>query len=409
MKKILMLFLCLALLLTFIGCNNDTDITDKKIECSNCGASITEGSKFCSACGTLVDNKPATVVCPNCDESNGKESKFCSSCGYNFDNNNDDDQKDDNNIETDILNYTLIREQMNVYCNEGRYNIYNNVLYSVNISENGYPFFSKMEIDGSNYSAILAGTPSYITIDGQYYYFVIETDDDSKIYRCSLGGNDLIQLVYSDATNLQVTQEYLYYNKYNVSNGKTLGFYRANKDGSFEQPIMQKEIYYSYVIGDYLYYQDDIDNERIHRFNLITKIDEVITSGISYSFIVDGEYAYYVKNDRSVGDDDFSGTLVKIDLKTKLETTICTNVYTGGIAVTESQIYYINTTDSNRIYRINKDGTNARKISDDTYARYMTVVNGKLIYSDYNENKGYIDAIYLCDEDGSNKIKINKN
>ena len=67
MKKILMLFLCLALLLTFIGCNNDTDITDKKIECSNFGASITEDSKFCSACGTLVDNKPATVVCPNCD------------------------------------------------------------------------------------------------------------------------------------------------------------------------------------------------------------------------------------------------------------------------------------------------------------------------------------------------------
>ena len=334
--------------------------------------------------------------------------KFCSGCGVDFNSSSDNSTDDDSNIKNDDLDYTLIREQMNIYCNGGRYNIHNNVLYSVNIS-NGNPLFSKMNLDGTNYSAILGGTPSYITIDGEYYYFIIESDDDSKIYRCSLGGNDLLQLVYSDATYLQVTKDYLYYNKYDVSSGKTLGFYRSNKDGSHEQPIMQKEISYSYVVGDYLYYQDDIDNERIHRFNLKTKIDEVVTSGISYGFIIDGEYAYYVKNDNSVADDDFSGTLVKINLKTNTETTIRDGVFTGGINVTDSQIYFVNTNDNNRIYCINKDGTGEKKISNDTDVRYLTMVDNKLLYSDYNESKGYIDTIYMCNQDGSNKVKINKN
>ena len=172
---------------------------------------------------------------------------------------------------------------------------------------------------------------------------------------------------------------------------------------------MQKEIYYSYVVGDYLYYQDDIDNERIHRFNLKTKIDEVVTSGISYGFIIDGEYAYYVKNDNSVADDDFSGTLVKIDLITKTETTIRNGVFTGGMNVTDSYIYFVNTNDSGSIYRIKKDGTNEKKISNDTDVRFLTIVGNKLLYSDYNDSKGYIDAIYMCNHDGSNKVKINKN
>ena len=408
MKKAFTMCLCFVLLLTLVSCSNDTNSTDSEIECSNCGAAIAEEAKFCSSCGTLVDNKPDTFLCPHCDEANSKDAKFCSSCGMDFNSSNDDSNNDESHIKNDALDYILIREEMNIYCNGGMYNIANNILYSVNIS-NGTPLLSKMNLDGSNYSAILGGTPSYITIDGEYYYFIIESDNDSKIYRCSLGGNDLLQLVYSDATYLQVTKDYLYYNKYDVSSGKTLGFYRSNKDGSYEQPVMQKEIYYSYVVGDYLYYQDDIDNERIHRFNLKTKIDEVVTSGISYGFIIDGEYAYYVKNDNSVADDDFSGTLVKIDLITKTETTIRNGVFTGGMNVTDSYIYFVNTNDSGSIYRIKKDGTNEKKISNDTDVRFLTIVGNKLLYSDYNDSKGYIDAIYMCNHDGSNKVKINKN
>lgn len=411
MRKILVMSLCLILLLSFVGCSNNND-GNNDVKCTNCGANVSTNAKFCSECGTTIDDKQNndgdTFECSNCGEINFVNAKFCSGCGVDFNSSSNNSTNNDSSIKNDDLDYTLIREQMNIYCNGGRYNIHNNVLYSVNIS-NGTPLFSKMNLDGTNYSAILGGTPSYITIDGEYYYLIIESDDDSKIYRCSLGGNDLLQLVYSDATYLQVTKDYLYYNKYDVSSGKTLGFYRSNKDGSHEQPIMQKEIYYSYVVGDYLYYQDDIDNERIHRFNLKTKIDEVVTSGISYGFIIDGEYAYYVKNDNSVADDDFSGTLVRINLKTNTETTIRDGVFTGGINITDSLIYFVNTNDSNRIYCINKDGTGEKKISNDTDIRYLTMVGNKLLYSDYNESKGYIDAIYMCNQDGSNKVKINKN
>ena len=48
-------------------------------------------------------------------------------------------------------------------------------------------------------------------------------------------------------------------------------------------------------------------------------------------------------------------------------------------------------------------------IRNDTDVRFLTIAGDKLLYSDYNDSKGYIDAIYMCNHDGSNKVKINKN
>ena len=56
--------------------------TPKMINCSKCGASIPEDSKFCPSCG----NSTAKVetVCPNCSAKVAEGSRFCPSCGTNM-------------------------------------------------------------------------------------------------------------------------------------------------------------------------------------------------------------------------------------------------------------------------------------------------------------------------------------
>lgn len=308
------------------------------------------------------------------------------------------------------VDYALVREQMSNFSCEGMYNIYDGWVYSLNFPEGGgNGIFSKMRTDGTDYTVLTEkGTPYYIYIDGEYIYSIIGSGNTTKIYRCRLGGNDLTQLVEDDAWYLQVTDEYLYYNKIDVSTGITSGFYRCNKDGSDEELVMDKEIYYSYVVGDSLYYQDDNDNETIHRYNVATKTDEKITSNKSYGFIVDGNCGYYIKNDQSTADGDMIGTLVRIDLKTKEETVLYDGVSTYGVVAGDSAIYFINTNDENRIYSVGKDGKGVKLVSQDTNCTNLAIFGNKLMYLDYDDSGKYVEAIYLCAEDGSNKITISK-
>ena len=50
-------------------------------KCSNCGAELNAGVKFCEECGTPV---PQTKTCPKCGAELKPEAKFCGECGYSF-------------------------------------------------------------------------------------------------------------------------------------------------------------------------------------------------------------------------------------------------------------------------------------------------------------------------------------
>lgn len=410
MKKAIKFFFLLMItafsfLFVLTGCNNSEAIS---IKCDNCGALIEENSKFCPSCGTECNKEEKMCECQNCNEMIPESSKFCPNCGLQLkeeDTDNSDNSGNDNELEN--LDYDSIRIEMSNFCNGGRYTIYNGWIYSIDFDNNGSSIFSKMRTDKTDYSIITKGTPNYISVDGEYIYFILNYDNNRCLYRCRLGGNELTRLSESNVWYLQVNEDYLYYNKYDISTGKTCGFYRSNKDGSNEELVLDKEIYYSYIVGNELYYQDDADNEKIHKYNLINKNDETITSGISYSFVLDGDFAYYIKNDISTGLGKYSGYLVKINIKTKEETILYNGVHTSGILVNGSRIYFINTNDSDRIYSIDKSGDNIMLISQDTNCAYLYIFKDKLMYHDYDEEKYYIDAVYLCNTDGSNKIKIN--
>jgi membrane protease subunit (stomatin/prohibitin family) len=49
------------------------------VVCSSCGAQNPEGNKFCSQCGSGLQQKG--IKCPNCGVNNQPSNKFCSNCG----------------------------------------------------------------------------------------------------------------------------------------------------------------------------------------------------------------------------------------------------------------------------------------------------------------------------------------
>ena len=51
----------------------------KEITCPNCGTKLQKGSKFCSECGTKIEN--AEYICKNCGSKMSADGKFCSNCG----------------------------------------------------------------------------------------------------------------------------------------------------------------------------------------------------------------------------------------------------------------------------------------------------------------------------------------
>ena len=308
----------------------------------------------------------------------------------------------------DAIDYSVIQENMSNFMNENTYCVYDGWIYTMGGQESsGQPIFKKMRIDGSEDTVLTKkGAPTYVTIDGEFIYTVLWDEEESCVYRCRLGGDDLKKLTNDSVEYLQVTDEYLYYNKFDYEKGITKGYYRCEKDGSNEELVYDKEIYYSYIVGDILYYQDDNDGETIHAYNLETKEDKRITESISYGYVIDSKYIYYIGNDKSVSEEDYKGHIIQRDLETGDEVKLYDGVDVGSIVLKDNHLYFINENDSNRIYRIGIDGEDIKLISQDTNCSNIAVFGDKLMYIDRNSENEQIENIYISNLDGSNKIDL---
>lgn len=67
--------------------------------CSNCGAALMEGQKFCPNCGATAEKFPQKVICANCGTVVSSENKFCPVCGKQV------------GLPSDIVSNILIKEK----------------------------------------------------------------------------------------------------------------------------------------------------------------------------------------------------------------------------------------------------------------------------------------------------------
>ena len=59
--------------------------------------------------------------------------------------------------------------------------------------------------------------------------------------------------------------------------------------------------------------------------------------------------------------------------------------------------------DSDRLYRIDKDGTDLTLITQDTNIRYVNLFDSIIKYTKYEDGYEFIEDNYFCNYDGSGK------
>jgi len=121
-------------------------------------------------------------------------------------------------------------------------------------------------------------------------------DQTGRIIRLAIGSRDFKVIADAEADFLSIANDKLYYTK-----GEDSRFYSANLDGSNETLVLDKEAYYTYVVDNFLIYQDDDDNESIYLYNMDTKEDVKLLEGPAYSPNIVGNYLYCYKEDSAVG------------------------------------------------------------------------------------------------------------
>ena len=311
-------------------------------------------------------------------------------------------------VQESETHYTEHQTEMSNYMSEGSALIDNGWIYTTGWGADTHkPLFLKMREDGTDDTVLkYFNWPDYINVKGEYIYAVLIGDEGRNVYRFRLGGEDEEKIV-SNADYLQIIGDELYYCKCKDGSNDIINYCKCNLDGSNEQVVLDKEVYYPYLIENYLYYQDDDDNETIHRYNIETKEDIQLTKEKTYGFVLNDDSMYCIENDKSAIDGDYEGYLVKVDLETLESKTLYDNVSTGGFSIKDNTVYFINTNDECRVYSIDKNGENISLVTQDTYCRNLMIFDNKLLYYCTN-NYEYIDDYYICNLDGSDKKSIKK-
>lgn len=303
-------------------------------------------------------------------------------------------------------NYTENQEEMGNTISDGVINVSNGWVYVLgDNSDVTGPALVKMRTDASDKTELMEGTPNDIIVNGEYVYAVIITDT-TDIYRVRLGGDDKTKLV-ENARDLQIDGDYMYYSTVDPEdNQKTIAYYRSDLEGKNQELILDKNIYVPYIIGNQLFYQDDADGETIHLYDLNTKEDKRITDSKSYSYILNDDYIYYIENDNSTLENDFSGTLVKMDLSTQEKTVVYDGAYTGVLVASGDNLYFSNANDDYRLYSIGKNGDNINLVTQDDFVQGVSIYGDKIGYCDWNKDYEYWERIYIANHDGSDKVNL---
>lgn len=248
------------------------------------------------------------MKCPNCS-NNLNENNECDLCGYK------------KNKKHGFLNYRVYLLTVAVII-VGILAIRFMPDFTINDEQGGSGqevTVLNQELLQSQLAAAYGGLAAY---DSNNYFAWSE----AGLYRYSqeftegeLLSNKLINYLLVDDDHLYYCDEYF-------------DFYRVDKEFENTPEKLLTNIYYPVLAQDYLYYQDDSDNESIYKLNLATLEKEKLNDEPSYSLMVLEGSVYYL---------DENASLKVIDQQNQ-NTTLVDNDITSFL-VSGDQIYYTST------------------------------------------------------------------
>ena len=280
--------------------------------------------------------------------------------------------------------------------------------------ENGQSIFVKVREGGNDATVLDQGLATHITVaDGYIYYDTAATSEDYGIYRMRLSGEGK-ELVVKSYGAFQIVGDQIYYadtmyaysdeqqNSGSVTvKSSECHLMRANLDGTNPVEVIAKPTFYFTVFDDGILYQDDNDNSALHVCALDGSADRKIADGFAFSPIYDGEFVYYTK--RTDLTDASTMTIWRVKLDGTQEEMISDQQVSDSFLLFEDKIYYTNGEDSDRVYCMDKDGSNLTLVTQDAYIGRVQIFDGGLKYTQYASDYSSTVGNFFCSADGGRK------
>lgn len=222
-------------------------------------------------------------------------------------------------------------------------------------------YIHKEKFDGSERQEInIKGIDkaSYINVIGEYIYF-INNNEDPRLYKAKLDGEDLTKLSDDDIILPIVVGEWIYY----INGSDNYRIYKMKVDGSNVKNVNNEETTAFNIIDDYLYYITENDEEG--------SICKIKNDGTDKKVIVDKYKPGIILNTIIVYNDYIYYTVALEYL---------TDFYTTGL------------------YKCKEDGTDKRMVLEKLGA--FNIKDNTIYYSLFKK------GLFKCDLDGENIMKI---
>lgn len=225
----------------------------------------------------------------------------------------------------------------------------------------------------------------FIGQDNRYIYYT-NYKDDGKLYRISQDGRDDTKILDEGGLFLGIENDWIYY-----TNGNYDGcmLFKVRTDGSQKELVSEQNLYSASINGSYICFTNSSDtsdeNDELQLFRMKIDGTEItrLASGLKKPVPV-GNWIYYINpsdNDR------IYRTTINAIGSTKI-----TDDPAADIFIHDDQIYYIGGGDNHFLYKVMIDGTNVKRIAD--------VPGGSTILNVFQDNLYYEDGrkgIYCID------------
>lgn len=226
-------------------------------------------------------------------------------------------------------------------------------------------------------------------------YYVTEGYTYNPVYSLNLilsnGFNDSTYYSNSLLTNIQIDENYVY-------GIKTEGIYRIKKDTKNMEPVVEKGVS-KYVLSQGRVYYISTDSNKLGYYSFETKESKITDVSGVVEILTDENNVYIVREDGK------KKILEKYDRDGNNKSDLKNDINVSYIIQDKDNIYFINKSDGNKIYKINKNGEGYEKISDISSisdngtlkeidgSKYMFVNGNKLYYVNSKEK----NSLYSID------------
>ena len=271
--------------------------------------------------------------------------------------------------------------------------------------ENESPSIANKQPNQQKSSVVAGNNNNYglVATDGEWIVYANAVDtggeSDRKLYLSDMQLNNIKKLSDDEAEYVNLVNGWVYYSNLSERWPLDRSLYRIRIDGSDREKVFDGASEYMFFLDDWIYFFNGSDKTELGSYlckmktdgSCVTRLDDGIGEHIS---IVD-DWIYFLRREAAIVG------IPRLLNRIKLDGTSKEQIYEDEIldlVVTNNMVYFCNTKDNNKIYKMTLDGQEIEKLNDDPSAN-INVYMDWIYYTSVDEG----ERLYRIKTDGSCK------